>query len=293
MKNRSKFRLGEFLVPYFFITPFMVSFIAFFLVPAVYSLVLSFFQYKGYGAMRFLGVRNYISLFTYRTFWFSLRNTFFYFIVHTIPTMILAFTWAFMLQSKLMSTAQRVFKPVLFLPQVVPIIASALIWRILLARDFGAVNQIMGTSIDFLRDTSIRKWAVVVLMIWRATGWYMIIYLAGLTTIGDEIYDAAKIDGANAFQRIFRVVLPMMKPIILFAFIMNAIGSIKVYTEPDVLLTMSTASVQPDAMGVMHVLLMNLRGANFGMAAAVGWIVFILASLMTLGWFKVLGNKGD
>jgi ABC-type sugar transport system permease subunit len=107
--------------------------------------------------------------------------------------MIMAFTWAFMLQSKLMSTAQRVFKPILFLPQVVPIIASALIWRILLARDFGAINQIMGTSIDFLRDTSIRKWMVVVLMIWRATGWYMIIFLAGVTTVGDEIYDAAKI----------------------------------------------------------------------------------------------------
>jgi ABC-type sugar transport system permease subunit len=84
-----------------------------------------------------------------------------------------------------------------------------------------------------------------------------------------------------------------MKPIILFAFIMNAIGSIKIYTEPDVLLQMSTTSVQPDAMGVMHVLLMNLRGANFGMAAAVGWIVFFLAALMTFLWFKVLGKRED
>jgi ABC-type sugar transport system permease subunit len=291
VKNHSKLNIREFLVPYFFIAPFLISFIIFFLVPAMYSLVLSFFQFKGYGAMRFLGINNYISVLTYRTFWLSLRNTFFYYIMHTIPMMIIAFTWAFMLQSKLMSGVQRIFKPVLFLPQVVPIIASALIWRILLQRDSGAINQILGTSIDFLRDTSIRKWPVVVLSIWKGAGYSMIIYLAGLTTVGDEIYDAAKIDGANTLQRIFRIVLPMMKPILLFSFVMGAIGSLKIYTEPDVLLSLSTTGIQADAMGMMHVLLVNLRGANFGMASAVGWIIFLLASVMTFLWFRVLGNR--
>ncbi|MDR1899762.1 MAG: sugar ABC transporter permease [Treponema sp.] len=244
--------------------------------------------------MRFVGVGNYASLLTYNTFWFSVRNTFFYFILHTIPTMILAFIMAYMLQSKLMKGAQRIFKPVLFLPQVVPIIASALIWRILLARDYGAVNQLMGTSFDFLQDPSIRKWSVVILLIWRSTGWYMIIYLAGLTTISDEIYDAAIIDGANAIQRIFRIVLPMMKPIILFAFIMNAIGSIKIFSEPNVLLSTNTNAVnQPNAMAIMNVLLMNIKGANFGMASAVGWFVFLIVLFITVFWFRVLGGKED
>ncbi|GHV12620.1 cytochrome c biogenesis protein [Spirochaetia bacterium] len=282
------------LAPYLFITPFMLSFLIFFLLPAAYSLVLSFFQYKGYGAMRFVGFNNYASLLTYNTFWLSVRNTFFYFILHTIPTMILSFVLAYMLQSKLMHGIQRVFKPVLFLPQVVPIIASALIWRILLARDFGAVNQLLGTSIDFLQNAAIRKWSVVLMLIWRSTGWYMVIFLAGLTTIGEEIYDASKIDGANTLQRIFRITLPMMRPIFLFAFIMNGIGSIKIFSEPNVLLSTNTGAItQPNAMAIMNVLLMNLRGANFGMASAVGWFVFLLVLVITAIWFRLLGGREE
>jgi ABC-type sugar transport system permease subunit len=270
----------------------MVSFLIFFFLPAVYSLVLSFFQYKGYGNMRFVGPNNYISLLTYKTFWLSIRNTFFYFIIHTVPTMIVSFVLAYMLQSKLVSGVQRVFKPLLFLPQVVPIIASALIWRILLARDYGAVNQILGTSIDFLQDAYIRKWSVVILLVWRATGWYMVIYLAGLTTIGNEIHDASRIDGTNAIQHIFRIIIPIMKPIFLFAFIMNAIGSIKIFSEPNVLLSTNTGRItQPNAMAIMNVLLMNLQGANFGMASAVGWFVFLIVLVVTILWFRVLGER--
>jgi ABC-type sugar transport system permease subunit len=282
----------EKLVPYAFIAPFMISFLIFFFLPAAYSLVLSFFQYKGYGTMRFVGVNNYTSLLTYKTFWLSIRNTLFYFIVHTIPTMIVSFVLAYMLQSKLISGVQRIFKPILFLPQVVPIIASALIWRILLARDYGAVNQILGTSIDFLQDAAVRKWSVVVLLIWRAVGWYMVIYLAGLTTIGDEIRDASRIDGTNSVQHVFRIVLPIMRPIFLFAFIMNAIGSIKIFSEPNVLLSTNTGRInQPNAMSIMNVLLMNLQGANFGMASAVGWFVFLLVLAVTILWFRVLGDQ--
>jgi ABC-type sugar transport system permease subunit len=274
----------------------MFSFFLFFFFPALYSLVLSFFQYKGYGNMQFVGINNYISLLTYNTFYAALFNTFFYFFFHTIPTMIFAFVFAYMLQSKLISSAQKIFKPMLFLPQIVPIIASALIWRVLLTTEYGAVNQILGTRIDFLNEEKIRKWSVIILQTWRATGWYMIIFLAGLTTIGDDIYDASKIDGANALQRIFRIVLPIMKPIFLFAFIMNAIGSIKLYTEPNVLLATNSSSGglnHPNAMTLMNILLMNLRGASFGMAAAAGWIVFLIVAVITAIQFRVLGKRED
>lgn len=277
-----------------FILPFMLSFCIFFFFPALYSLVLSFFQYKGYGTMRFVGFENFMSLLTYKTFYLALYNTFFYFIWHTIPTMIFAFIFAYMLQSKLITDVQKIFKPMLFLPQIVPIIASALIWRILLTTQYGAINQILGTSIDFLNASNIRKWSVVMLQTWRATGWYMIVFLAGLTTIGDELHDAAKIDGANSLQRITRIVLPIMRPIFLFAFVMNGIGSIKLYTEPNVLLATSSSSSSlnnPNAMTLMNVLVMNIRGASFGMAAAVGWIVFVIVALITIVQFRVLGSR--
>jgi ABC-type sugar transport system permease subunit len=284
----------EKLVPYLFILPFLASFLVFFLAPAIYSLVLSFYQFKGYGAMKFKGWANYQSLLTYSTFWSSIGNTLFYFVVHTIPTMILAFMFAYMLQSRLMSRRQSFLKPVLFMPQIVPIIASSLIFRILLATQYGAVNQILGTQINFLGEGSAARWAVVMMQVWRATGWYMVIYMAGLTNIADDVHDAAKIDGANVMQRILHIVLPMMKPIFLFAFVMDAIGSFKIFTEPNVLLSSSTGLVtKPEVIPVMNVLLMNLNGANFGMASAAGWLIFALVLLASLLQFKVLGGEKE
>ena len=284
----------EKLVPYIFILPFMFSFFAFFFFPSLYSLVLSFYRYRGFGPMSFVGFNNYVALLSYSSFRESIYNTFYYFIMHTIPTMVFAFVLAYMLQSKLLTRYHKIFKPMLFLPQIVPIVATALIWKIMLGRDFGAVNQVLGTSIDFLSAASpIRKLSVVAMQIWRATGWYMIIFLAGLTTISDEITDAAKIDGANVLQRISRIILPMMKPIFLFAFVMNAIGAIRLYTEPNILLAVGTNINEPNAMTMMNILRRNLMGGSFGMAAAVGWVVFIIVVLIAIIQFKVLGSKED
>jgi ABC-type sugar transport system permease subunit len=290
-----KKRLGiNSTIPYFFLAPFLLSFVVFFLMPAVYSFVLSFFQFRGYGIMRFLGLKNYFGLLTYSNFWISFYNTAFYFIVHTVPTMILSFVLAYMLQSRLLTGAQNVYKPVLFLPQVIPIIASSLIWIVILSKETGVINQILGTRIDFLENATLRKWAVVMLLIWRDTGWYMIIYLAGLTTVSDEICDASRIDGTNAAQHIFRIVLPIMRPIFLFAFIINSITSLKIYTEPAVLLTINGSPlVSPNAMALMHLLIANVRGANFGMASALGWIVFIVAMALTFLWMRLLGEKDN
>lgn len=244
--------------------------------------------------MKFRGWGNYISLLTYSTFWASLWNTLFYLFMHIIPTMLLSFILAYMLQSKLMVKRQSILKPILFLPQIVPIIASALIWRIILATQYGAINQIFGMQINFLGEGATARWAVVVLQVWRATGWYMVIYMAGLTSISDEIIEAATIDGASTLRRIWHIILPMMRPIFLFAFVMDAIGSFKLFTEPNILLSSSTGLVtKPDVIPMMNVLLMNLNGANFGMASAMGWLIFILVLIVSLLQLKMFSRKAD
>lgn len=292
IKIRAKVSLKGKMVPYIFILPFLLSFIIFFAAPAVYSFVLSFFAYKGYGNARFTGFNNYLSLLNYNTFWLSIRNTFFYFIVHTIPVMVFAFLFAVAMHSKLLSAAQAIYKPILFLPQVVPIIASSLVWRIMLATQYGVVNQLFGTKIPFLENPRNMKWAVVALIVWRATGWYMVIYLAGLTTISDEIDDATRIDGASALQKILYVTIPMMKPIFLFAFIIDAIGSFKLFTEPNVLIFSNGGVItEPEAIPIMNVLVQNINGASFGMASATGWLLFIIILIISLIQFKFFSSK--
>ncbi len=285
-------RLSRAGTPYLFISPFMISFLVFFLYPSVYSFVLSFFRYKGYGTATFIGLRNYTALFGYRLFWTSLGNTFFFFVGHMVPVMIISFGTAVILHYRPKSGSTKWYKPVIFLPHIVTIVAAALSWRVILSTQSGVVNQVLGTRIAFLEDPGLLPWSVVLLMIWRAIGWYMVIYLSGLTTISDEIIDAALIDGAGSLQRIFLIIIPMMKPIFLFAFIIDAIGSLKVYTEPYVLFGASGETpVSEQAETMVGVLVGRMNSGNFGLAAAVGWLLFLVILVITLVQYALLRQR--
>lgn len=269
------------LIPYLFILPFLISFIVFFVYPSVYSFVLSFFSYKGYGEAEFIGLSNYNALIHYNMFWNSLKNTFYYFLVRFVPMMVVSFMAAYVLTYSVGRRASRFYKPVLFIPQMVTIVAASLCWKVILGKEYGVINQVFGTSIDFLGDPQIMKLSVVAMMMWRAMGWFMVIYMSGLTTISSEVIEASKIDGANSRQRLFYIVLPLMKPIFLFTFLMDAINAMKVFTEPSVLLGTTGSSYIPTAAEpILGLLVTRLNGGSFGLAAAVGWMLFFVIMLM-------------
>ena len=268
------------LAPYLFILPFLLSFLAFFLMPVVYSFVISLMKYKGYGNMRYVGFDNYQRLLTYNAMWKSLLNTLEYFVCGLIPVMIVAFLLAVLVRSRPIARYQKIYKPLIFLPQVCAVVASALVFKVIFGTNVGAINQVLGTSINFLGDTKLMKIPVVVMIIWRATGWYFIIFLSGLTTISDDITEAAKIDGANAVQTLFRVTIPVMKPIFKLTFITYAIGAFKLYTEPNLILAKEEAplSVAP----FVNMITTNINSGNLGMACAAGWILVVIIMLLTI-----------
>lgn len=179
--------LKEKAVPYLFILPFLLSFLCFFLVPVIYSFVISLMRYKGYGTMKYVGFSNYQRLFNYQAMWQSLLNTLIYFICAFIPVMIVAFLLAVIIHSRSMTRMQRIYKPLIFMPQVCAVVASALVFKVLFGTNVGVVNQVLGTSINFLGDTKLMRIPVVVMLIWRNTGWYFIIFLSGLTTVSSDI----------------------------------------------------------------------------------------------------------
>lgn len=283
-------RTQQKVVPYLFILPFLVSYIIFFLYPAIYSFVLSFYKYKGYGSAKFIGVSNYVSLFQYDTLWKCLGNTFFYFIGSFIPTMIIAFLLALLVRSKPIQGFQSIYKPVLFLPQICAVVASALCFKIIFGERVGVISQLLNRSIPFLTDDRYMKWTVVILITWRAIGWYFIIYLSGLTTISDEIMEAAIIDGANNIQSTLFITIPLMKPIFMLAFITNAIGSLKIFTEPNLVLG---ANYDPPmkVAPYINLILNSMNGSQFGMACAAGWILVIVIFTLTLIQLKFF--KGE
>lgn len=274
-------------IPYLFILPFLISYVLFFLFPASYSFVLSFFRYRGYGNALFVGFGNYLNLIKYPTMWSTLFNTFFYFLMHFAPVMVLSFMLAVVVRSKGIRKYQNFYKPIIFMPQVCASVAAALVFKIIFGQKVGVINQFLGTEIPFLTDMNFMKWPVVMLLIWRSIGWYFVIFLSGLTTIGEEIEDASAIDGVNSIQSLIYIIIPLMKPIFMFAFITNAIGALKLYTEPNLLLGQGASQGPIQAMPYSNLIITNIQSGNFGMAAAAGWILVVVILVITLGQLKL------
>jgi len=290
-RETARSKRHEKMVPYLFIAPFLISFAVFFVFPAGYSLVLSFFKYKGYGKATFVGLNNYHSLLHYSAFWKAIGNTLFYFLVHLLPVMGFAFLFAVLLQSERIGKIRNVFKPILFLPQVVPVMASVLTFRVIFSTYTGAINQVFGLTVSWLDDPNIMRWTVAY-SVWRSTGWFMIIYLAGLTTINPSLYEAAILDGATSAQRIFYITIPMMRSIFLFAFIMDAISSFKVYTEVNVLLA-GVGNAPTHAAPIMNLVTTNMKNGNFGMSSAAGWLLFLMILVISLVELLLMREKED
>lgn len=288
--RRAKAR--ERLIPYLFIAPFVISFLLFFAAPALYSLVLSFFRYRGYGKATFVGLDNYLSLLNYKAFWKAIGNTLFYFLCHLVPVMGLSFLFAILLQSERLGRLRSVFKPILFLPQVVPVMASVLTFRVIFSTYTGAVNQLLGLNIGWLEDPNVLRWTVVCYSIWRSTGWFMIIYLAGLTTINPSLYEAAILDGATPLQRVTHITIPLMRSIFVFAFIMDAISSFKIYTEVNVLIA-GIKDAPTYAAPIMNLVTTNMKNGNFGMSSAAGWLLFLLIMLISALEALLMWKKED
>ena len=204
--------------------------------------------------------------------------------------MVGAFVSALILSSKRMQRVQKIFKPLLFLPQVVPVMATALVFRVIFATHTGVINQMLNLSVPWLEDTTLMRLCVLVLVIWRSTGWFMVIFLAGLTTINADLYEAATLDGATFFQHTIRITLPLMKPIFLFAFIMDAISSFKLYTEVNVMIA-GTANAHTDAATIMNMITQNLENGNFGGASAAGWLLFIMIAVVSIVEQRLLRSE--
>jgi ABC-type sugar transport system permease subunit len=288
---RWRWPAGRVIAPYLFIAPFFVSFLVLFVGPALYSFGLSFARYRGFGTPRWVGFDNYWTILQYDAFWMTLRNTAFYWIAHAIPMMALAFLLALLVRSRL-SPFTRVFRPAIFLPQMVASVAAALVFQNFFGTRYGVLNSFFGWEIPWLTDPNLAPWTVVAVLIWRGTGYWFVIFLAGLTSIDPEIEDAARIDGANAWQRLTRVVLPMMRPILLFAFVVDAIVTWRLFAEPNVLLGRAGTLAPVEQAPVLNLVVENVRSGQFGLAAATGWLLFLIIAAISFLMFRIINARG-
>ena len=289
MRKGRKFR--ESIVPYLFIAPFLVFFIAFFLYPSFNSLFISFTSYRGYGDARWVGLDNYKAILQYDVFWIELRNVFIYWILHVLPMMVISFGMAFLVSSPTYRGLSR-FKIILFLPRVIAPTVAALIFRAVFSST-GFVNRLLGTEIPFLQDDTLTRAVIAFILVWRDFGYWFVVFLAGMTSVNPELLDAATVDGAGVMQRVIHIIIPQMRNMIKFALIIDAISSIRLFSIPNIIVGQPGA-LSPTSIGpIMNLLVQNIQQGNFGRASTVGWLLFIVIGILTVIQMSAMKDTED
>ena len=275
-------------VAYVYIAPFYILFAIFGLFPIAAGLYISFFRWDGLTAMRFQGFGNYINLINDRMFWTALSNTAFIGLISHIPILFGGLVLAYILNSKIVK-GENIFKTFYFMPMVTSAVAISIVWQNMFGYHFGIINYALGLfgvePIGWLIGSGeYVNIAIIIMFSWRWIGWNMVIYLAGMQGISNDVYEAARIDGASHVQNFFLITLPLLKPIIVFTLIQSTIGTLNLFTEPLVLTGGLIGGPNNEGMTIMMYLLSRAPqgGTLFGYASAIAYSITIIAVVISL-----------
>lgn len=290
----------EYKVAYVYIAPFFILFAVFGLFPIAYGFFLSFFRWDGLSSMHFIGLENYINIFKDSLFWRALANTLLIGVIAHIPILLGGLTLAFILNSKLVR-GENIFKTIYFMPMVTSSVAISIVFQQMFGNNYGVINWFVtilgGDKINWLGgDGSLIKVAVIVMFAWKWIGWNMVIYLAGMQGVSSDIYEAAEIDGANQPQVLFRICIPLLKPIIIFTLIQSTIGMFNLFTEPFILTGQNwQGGVNNGGLTLMMYLLNKApQGGNlYGYASAVAYIITLMIVIISISVNKATTDKND
>ena len=268
---------------YAFIAPWLIGLFLFTLIPMLFSLFLSFCKWDivtGLSSIQWIGIQNFTRIFADKKFYKALEVTFRYCLISIPAYQIISLLVAMLLNMriKFMHGIRLIF----FLPSIIPTIASSMIWMQMLGKE-GILNQglallgIKGPS--WLNTPQTALYGLIIMGVW-GIGNTIIIYLSGLQGVGEELYEASAIDGANSFQRFFRITIPMISPTIFFNVVMAVIGSFQYFTQ---------AFVMTEGGPLNSTLFYNLylytkayKDLQMGYASALAWIMFVIILFFTL-----------
>lgn len=220
-----------------FLTPYLILFLPFLLVPCLFVIVISLTDWQVLGSPTFVGLANYVGLFRDKTFTESFVHTL-YFVLLTVPAMVIfSLLLAVLVNQKV--PGRNFVRAVVFLPQVVSVAAIGIIWGWMLEERLGIVNfmstSLGGPAVAWLNDPRIVLPSIALVTIWWTVGGNMIIYLAGLQDISPELYEAARIDGASAIQQFLYVTVPQLREVTAFVLAVTAVGSFNAFGQVYVL----------------------------------------------------------
>ena len=272
---------------WFMVAPTIIGLIILNMWPFIQTLYASFCEHLGFGHYKFIGVENYVNMFQNADFWKATWNTV-YFCILTVPIGIfLSLLVAILLNAKI--KGKGFFRSVFFLPMICAPAAVTLVWRWIFNSEYGILNQLLGTSINWITDSKVVMITCAIVAIWSAIGYDAVLLLSGLQNISKSYYEAAELDGAGKVTQFFHITLPMVSPTLFVVLIMRLMASLKVYD----LIYMMVEDTNPALTSVQSLMYLFYResfvAGNRGYGSAIVIWTVLLIGIVTLVQF--IGQK--
>lgn len=276
-----------------FLGPSLLIIALFFFLPVIAAFVMSFTDFDIYALgnldyLRFVAFKNYSTLLSDPLFWTAIKNTFYFVMVGGPLSVAASLAAAVLLNSKFIRF-KGVFRLIYFLPVVTTHVAVAIVWRYIYHPRFGLLNYLLGFigigPVDWLGDPNWSMPAIILLVVWKNFGYNMVIFIAGLQNIPEELYEAASIEGASAWQQFKHITIPQLAPTTLFISVITMIGYFQLFAEPYVMTQggplNSTLSI------VLYMYQEGFRWWNIGYSTALAFMLTIIILIGTSIQFKL------
>ncbi|KQY21765.1 sugar ABC transporter permease [Cellulomonas sp. Root485] len=278
--------------------PFVVLFLVFTAWPVLSSLFMSVTDIKSRDlqnpfAVNFVGFENFATVLTDPIFHKAAFNTLYFVVVGVPLTILVALAIAIALNTGI-TKLSGFFRVGYYMPVVTTIVAVAVVWRFLLQPENGLVNEVLGwfgiQGPDWLGSTTWAMPSLIMMSVWRSLGTLVVIFLAGLQSVPKALHEAGALDGANAWQRLRNITLPTLRPTMLFAGVITGIGFLQLFEEPFV---MTQGGPLNSTLSVAYLVYNTFGFGNYGVAAAMSYVLFAAVVLLTVLQFTVLGERDD
>ncbi|EEH97238.2 hypothetical protein CSBG_00864 [Clostridium sp. 7_2_43FAA] len=293
--KRMSLKTKEALTGWLFLSPALIGFSIFTFGSIIYSLYLSLTDYDLMTKPKFIGLENYIRAFTKDESFYKFFGNTLYFVVLLVPIVLAISLFLALLINKKAGKITKAYRVALFLPSITSTIAVSMVWLWIFNPDMGLINNML-TAIGFnnppmwLNSPDTSKMALVIMRVWQMSGYYMIMFLAGLQTIPESLYESAQVDGANKIQSFFKITLPMLSNTTFVVIILLVIEAFNMFES---IFIMTNGGPLGSTSTIMYYIYeQGFGNYNMGYASAIAWIFFVVIMIITLIQYRFRNEQG-
>jgi len=294
MRKKSKNSFNQSTAPLLFLLPNMIIFSVFIIIPAFQGLRMATYEWGILSTPRYIGAANLLEMLKDAIFWKTFTNTLVYSLFSVPLLVVAALLLAYFLQDNSMKGV-RFFRSLFYIPSLLSMITVGIAWRFLLGDDMGIVNYLIrsmgGQGVHWLTEPGTAMMSIILITVWAGAGYFMVVMIAGLQAIPQELYEAARIDGASRGETFWKITLPMLRGTILVTLVLATISSFKAYEL--IIVTTGGGPGYATKFIVQQVYQAAFMEDRMGYAAMMSIVLMILIAAITAFQFALSGKKQD